>query len=253
MRAVLVLSVLGMALVRLTEEPLKIRIAPSVSVQSERFRLGEIAELAGGEETLRQALGAIELGASPLPGQKRSFTRQQLLTRLRQHGYDPAQFTIEMSDTIQITRTAQAVGASAVEQFARAEIQKRTGVDISRWRLENPPGEIALPEGTLAFTVEGAPRVSDRSALIEVAVQVNNETRARYSLRFQAPPSARTPLVRSGETVQVVVQSDGVVIEVSGVARASGAEGEVIPVYISETQKTIRARVVEKGRVEVVL
>lgn len=253
MRAVLVLSVLGMALVRLTDEPLRIRIAPSVSVSSTRFCLAEIAELAGGDEALRRALGAMELGASPLPGQKRTFTRQQLLTRLRQHGYDPTQFTIEMPDTIQITRVAQAVGASAVEQFARAEIQKRTGVDISRWRLENPPAEIALPEGTLNFVVEGTPRVSEKSALIEIAVQVNNETRARYSLRFQAPPSTRTPLVRAGETVQVVVQSGGVVIEVSGVARASGAEGEVIPVYVPETQKTVRARVAEKGRVEVVL
>jgi len=37
------------------------------------------------------------------------------------------------------------------------------------------------------------------------------------------------------------------------VARAAGAEGEVIPVYVPETQKTVRARVAEKGRVEVVL
>ncbi len=242
-----------MALVRLMEEPLKIRIAPSVSVQSERFRLAEIAELSGGDEALREAVGAIELGASPLPGQKRAFTRQQLMTRLRQHGYNPAEFTIEMPDAIQITRVAQAVGASAIEQFARAEIQKRSGVDISRWRLENPPNAIALPEGTLSFAVEGTPRVSETSALIAVAVQVNNETRARYSLRFQAPPSTRTPIVRVGETVQVVVQSGGVVIEVLGVARASGAEGEVITVYVPETQKTVRARVVEKGRVEVVL
>jgi flagella basal body P-ring formation protein FlgA len=37
------------------------------------------------------------------------------------------------------------------------------------------------------------------------------------------------------------------------VARASGAEGEIIPVYIPTTQKTVRARIVERGRVEVIL
>ena len=168
MHAVLVLGLLGMALVQLKDEPLTIRIAPSVSVGTERLRLDAIAELRGGEAQQRQALGAIELGASPLPGQKRKFTRAQLLTRLRQHGYPPEALRIEMPGTIEITRVAQSLGTESVDQFARAEIQKRTGIDIAQWRLENPPAESALPEGEIVLSVVGAPRISERTASIEI-------------------------------------------------------------------------------------
>lgn len=253
MHAVLVLGLLGMALVQLTDEPLTIRIAPSVSVGTDRFRLDAIAELRGGEAQQRMALGAIELGASPLPGQKRKFTRAQLLTRLRQHGFSPETLRIEMPDTIEITRVAQSLGTGAVEQFARAEIRQRTGIDIAQWRLENPPAESALPEGEIVLSVVGAPRVSERSAFIEIVASVNGRPQARYALRFVAPDRARQVRVRAGDAVQVVVRAGGVVVEVAGMARSAGAEGESIPVYIPETQKTVRARIVAKGRVEVVL
>lgn len=253
MQAVLVLGLLGMALVRLTDEPITIRIAPSVSVSAERFHLGAIAEIIGGDAETRQRLGAIELGASPLPGQKRRFTRQQVMTRLRQHGFQPSTLRFDMPDSIEITRTAQSLETNALEAFARAEIQKRTGVDLTDWRLENPPSNPALPQGEVSLTVGGTPRVSATTALIEVVVSVGGQERGRYALRFSAPARQRTLVVRAGETVRVEAKVEGVVVEVSGVARASGAEGEVIPVYISATQKTVRAHILEKGRVEVLL
>ncbi|MEN3000421.1 MAG: flagella basal body P-ring formation protein FlgA [Armatimonadota bacterium] len=257
MRAVLsLIATLGGVYALLTDEAiLRIRIEAEITAQAERFRLGDIASVEGGTPSQREQLKQIELGAAPLPGQKRLFTRQQLLTRLRQHGIDPQMLQIEMPDTVRITRMAQSLSMDALERFAQEQLTRFLGESAAHWQLERgkTTETLALPEGDLSFRLMGEPRIGTDTATLEVEVLVNGQPKAQRMLRFRTPQRARTLLVRSGETVQVQVRAEGVLLEVSGLARASGAEGEVIPVYIPTTQKTVRARVMDKGRVEVIL
>ncbi|BCW95206.1 MAG: flagella basal body P-ring formation protein FlgA [Fimbriimonadales bacterium] len=283
MNAVLILGMLWIATARLTEEPslqidcltqaqdvkaslntpldslstpvkqpvkATVRIPEQVAVQGARFRLGDIA-IAEGDETLCQTLLQIELGASPLAGQSRLFTRQQLLTRMRQHGIDPSAIQLEMPPNVRITRAAQALETSQLEQFARERLNAILGERAREWTLENPPAPATLPSGEVAFQLGSEPRVSAQSAILEVVALVENQPRARYLLRFKAPVQARQIAIRSGENVQVRIIADGVTLEVKGVARATGALEEIIPVYIPETQKTLRAQIVDTGVVEV--
>ncbi len=257
MRAVLgLIATIGWVSALLTDEvTVRLRIEAEVCVRSERFRLGEIALIEGGTPAQREHLKQIELGASPLPGQKRLFTRQQLLTRLRQHGIDPRTLQIQMPDTVCVARQAQSLSMDALTRFAQEQLKRMLGESAAHWQMEQekPSPPLALPEGVLSFQLLGEPRIGIDSATMEVQVLVDGQPKARYTLRFRAPRHARTLLVRSGETVQVQVRVEGVLLEVSGVARASGAEEEVIPVYIPTTQKTVRARIIDKGRVEVIL
>jgi hypothetical protein len=221
-----------------------------VTVSAARFQLGDIATVEG-DETLCQTLRQIELGASPLAGQSRLFTRQQLITRLRQHGVDLSNIQLEMPHTVRITRGAQSLDTTQLEQFAREQLRAVLGEAASEWTLENPPAPASIPSGAVSFRLEGEPRVASQSATLEVVALVENQPRARFLLRFKAPVKARQIAVRSGESVQVRVVADGVVLEVKGVARATGALDETIPVYIPETQKTLRAQIVDTGILEV--
>jgi hypothetical protein len=227
-----------------------VRIPESATVSTARFRLGDIAVVEG-DEALRQTLLQIELGASPLAGQSRLFTRQQLLTRLRQHGIDPNAIQLEMPNAVRITRGAQSLDTTQLEQFAREQLRAVLGEAASEWTLENPPAPASIPSGAVSFRLEGEPRVASQFATLEVVALVENQPRARYLLRFKAPAKPRHIAVRAGEAVQVRVVADGVVLEVKGVARATGALDETIPVYIPETQKTLRAQIVDAGVVEV--
>jgi hypothetical protein len=233
-------------------QPVKatIRIPEQATVSVARFRLSDIGTVEG-DQTLCQTLLQIELGASPLAGQSRLFTRQQLLTRLRQHGIDPSAIQLEMPSAVRITRGAQALDTTQLEQFAREQLKAVLGERATEWTLENPPAPASVPSGAVSFRLEGAPRVASQSATLEVVALVENQPRARYLLRFKAPAKPRQIAVRSGESVQVRVIADGVVLEVKGVARATGALDETIPVYIPETQKTLRAQIVDTGILEV--
>jgi hypothetical protein len=227
-----------------------VRVPESVTVSAARFQLGDIATVEG-DETLCQTLLRIELGASPLAGQSRLFTRQQLITRLRQHGVDLSAIQLEMPHTVRITRGAQSLDTTQLEQFAREQLRAVLGEAASEWTLENPPAPTSIPSGAVSFRLEGEPRVASQSATLEVVALVENQPRARYLLRFKAPAKPRSIAVRSGESVQVRIIADGVVLEVKGVARATGALDETIPVYIPETQKTLRAQIVDTGVLEV--
>jgi hypothetical protein len=227
-----------------------VRVPESVTVSAARFQLGDIGTVEG-DETLCQTLLQIELGASPLAGQSRLFTRQQLITRLRQHGVDLSNIQLEMPHTVRITRGAQSLDTTQLEQFAREQLKAVVGDAAREWTLENPPAPASIPSGAVSFRLEGQPRVASQSATLEVVALVENQPRARYLLRFKAPAKPRQVAVRSGESVQVRVVADGVVLEVKGVARATGALDETIPVYIPETQKTLRAQIVDTGVLEV--
>jgi hypothetical protein len=227
-----------------------VRVPESVTVSAARFQLGDIATVEG-DETLCQTLLRIELGASPLAGQSRLFTRQQLITRLRLHGMDLSVIQLEMPHTVRITRGAQSLDTTQLEQFAREQLKAVVGEAAREWTLENPPAPAAIPSGAVSFRLEGEPRVASQSATLEVVALVENQPRARFLLRFKAPAKPRQIAVRSGESVQVRVVADGVVLEVKGVARATGALDETIPVYIPETQKTLRAQIVDTGILEV--
>jgi hypothetical protein len=233
-------------------QPVKatIRIPEQATVSVARFRLSDIGSVEG-DEPLCQTLLQIELGVSPLAGQSRLFTRQQLLTRLRQHGIDPSVIQLEMPSAVRITRGAQALDTTQLEQFAREQLKAVVGERATEWTLENPPAPASVPSGAVSFRLEGAPRVASQSATLEVVALVENQPRARYLLRFKAPAKPRQIAVRSGESVQVRVVADGVVLEVKGIARATGALDETIPVYIPETQKTLRAQIVDTGILEV--
>lgn len=261
MVAVLMLGLLWTASARLTEGlhrsdktvQATIRIQAEFAVSGARFRLGDIATIETDDAALRERLAQIELGASPVAGQTRVFTKQQLLTRLRLHKIDLNAVRVEMPDSVRLTRTAHNLDPAQLEQFAREQLKAVLGEAAHEWTLENPPAPATVPSGAVEFRLEGAPRVATESATIAIIALVEGQPRAKYLLRFKAPQKTRPVAVRSGASVQVRVQSGGVILETRGVARATGAINEVIPVYIPDTQKTIRAQIVEPGVVEVKL
>jgi flagella basal body P-ring formation protein FlgA len=59
------------------------------------------------------------------------------------------------------------------------------------------------------------------------------------------------PMVQSGDVVAVRATADGVTVQGQAVAQQSGGEGDIIRVVNRESRRTLRARVVGPGKVEV--
>lgn len=79
--------------------------------------------------------------------------------------------------------------------------------------------------------------------------------KARTTLRANQPVRAdqveKVPLVKSGQIVTIVAENEVLKISVSGKARSSGAEGDIIRVQNLTSQKEIPARVIDASTVQV--
>ena len=79
--------------------------------------------------------------------------------------------------------------------------------------------------------------------------------RARTTIRANQPVRAdqveRVPLISSGQMVTIIAETDVLKISLTGKARSSGAEGDVIRVQNLTSLKEIPARVIDRSTVQV--
>lgn len=233
-----------------SSELAQIQIADSVTVSGKKLILGEIARIEGQDTRLCEQLKTLELGVSPVPGQKRAYTRQQLITRLRQHQIPLQQVSLNMPDKITIERRSQTMESSRLTDFAREQLRAVLGLEAEDWVLQTPPHALALPEGEIELKLEGSPQIGREQARITVAITQSDKALQRITLLFHAPARSRAILIKSGTQVVVRAVSEDVMIITTGVARGSGAAGEEIPVFLTETKKIVRAIVLDKETVE---
>ena len=77
--------------------------------------------------------------------------------------------------------------------------------------------------------------------------------KARTTIRANQPVRAdqveKVPLIKSGQMVTIIAESGVLKISVTGIARSSGAEGDVIRVQNLTSLKEIPARVIDSSTV----
>ena len=116
------------------------------------IRLAEIAEIAAADSALVARLGAVEVGAAPLPGLSRPLFQGDILTRLRAARFDPRTVRLVAPPSIRVTRSAAQVPADSIVTAARAALGD-PGPDMQyeplplAARLYIAPGKVELRAG----------------------------------------------------------------------------------------------------------
>jgi flagella basal body P-ring formation protein FlgA len=114
-----------------------------------------------------------------------------------------------------------------------------------------PRGHV-LSEEDLSETLTAYARA--KGALVETSRAVGQTL--RVSVRTGSPIRERdlekTAMVFKGETVTIIAQSGGLKVTALGQAKENGALGQTISVINQDSKKTIAAKVVGPGQVEVI-
>ncbi len=189
-----------------------VTVRPQSEVTGGWFTLGEIAEIKGGDKTLREKLTAMQVGVSPLPGLSRTIWPGDIIVRLRTIKLDTPQVKVEALPETKITRSSISVEADEVTKAALVAGQAAIK-DMPDASLEPVPGaqKAVLPTGKLlmmAGAFRGAPE--NGSIVIPMTMLVDGKVAQSIDVTLRVRRKAKVIVARRAIGAHEVVGSDDV-------------------------------------------
>lgn len=143
-----------------TTESISISIPAKVEVDSADVVLGQLGRVAATERDLTKQVEAVTIGRAPRAGHSRTISRDYILLRLRQSGYDPNVMTIVAPEKIMLSRRAVIISAVDLEMMVRAYIAANppfSGADMTITSVRIP-GDVLLPTGDVHHKIQYLPQ-----------------------------------------------------------------------------------------------
>lgn len=288
-------------------QQIKILLPQSSVINGEQYRLGEIAQIEGGDALLLEKLAKIIIGRSPLPGREITVTRSLILTRLRTQPVKTKQFVFPGLDSTSIKRAALKISGSDIEQVVLNHINESNTNSDLKPRLLTKIRDIFLPRGQVSYVIsskgkykkEGGYRnyevgfsidgkavrkvavrtylkiykeifvardtikrnhIIEETDLLKVRKNVDripreyvtnmNQLVGNISTRTINPSEAISastiktpPLVKSGDRLQIVFETQFLRLSAPGISLAKGRKGERIPVKNIDSKIVVFATV----------
>ncbi len=127
----------------------------TVESDTPHILLGQIIKIDSAPENLKARLSEIKIGRAAQAGQARHISREYILLRLRQSGFDPAHFDIRLPSKIQVRRSAVKITREEMEMMIRDHLlatppSNEAQVNITAVRIKN---DILLPKGKISHEV----------------------------------------------------------------------------------------------------
>lgn len=294
----------------------KINLFESTDIESAKILLGDIGKISGEDHLQVEKIKNVILGNAPLPGKKKSISRDLVISRMKLSGIDLAKIQIIAPDKIEIIRSSKKISHEKIKKIVLTFLDKtlpwdRDNVDIKDIRIRN---EIILPKGKITYKVVFPPNNDyvgltpltvyfyvngkfEKRLLVTVDIEVMSNivvTRkplGRYKLiteediylkrmnlaklpsnvitRYEDVLGMRTrrtinsnvalrpdlvelpPLIKRGDIVKIIVESEGLKVTTLGQAKQKGRRGEMIKVINVDSNKAIYARVLDASSVKV--
>lgn len=210
-----------------------IRLREQSIVTNAQFTLGDVADFVGVDTQTETRLKTVVLGSSPLPGLERVLTREQVLIRLRQHGFQSEAFEIVMPARAVVRREAHSLPPQQIAEVAIEKLRQSVGLpEDAQVECDPAPRALSLPHSRVQITA-GEPRALG-AGLYTVPVQVVCEGAAPVTLnvrlrtKFLREAVVATRAIHTGEaidpdaialqTVAVLDESDDLITDPSEVA-----------------------------------
>ncbi len=205
----------------------------------DRVTLAEVLPALAGS-----ALGALDLGAAPSPGEVRVVRASDVRRAIRAAGRDAR--GLDIPRATRVRRDARRLDRAEVERLLRPAVESALApCDVEALEL---PASLVLPAGTPTVSVEAeAPRASGRVAAPLLVRVAGREQRVLASARVACP----APVVTAGARVRIVVAIGAVRASAPGIVGQPGRPGDEVRVTNLDTRSQLRGRVVDAHTVEV--
>ena len=133
-----------------------ISIADTVEVDNTEILLGQLAEVKSTNTDLVQALEQVRIGRAPAAGRSRSISRDYILLRMRQSGFDPSRMKITIPNKVNLTRRAITISAADLEMMVREYVAANPLYQGAEMTIKSVriPGDVMLPKGDIRHEIQ---------------------------------------------------------------------------------------------------
>ena len=135
------------------EQQIKVFLPPSSVINSDEYRLGEIAQLEGEDVLLLEKISQTVIGRSPLPGRKLTVTRSLILSRLRSQKINIKRFVFPGSESSSIQRAALKITGRDIDQVVLKHIREANSNEDLKPRILAKTRDIFLPRGQVSYVI----------------------------------------------------------------------------------------------------
>ena len=135
------------------EQQIKVFLPPSSVINSDEYRLGEIAQLEGEDVLLLEKISQTVIGRSPLPGRKLTVTRSLILSRLRSQKINIKRFVFPGSESSSIQRAALKITGKDIDQVVLKHIREANNNKDLKPRILAKTRDIFLPRGQVSYAI----------------------------------------------------------------------------------------------------
>ena len=135
------------------EQQIKVFLPPSSVINSDEYRLGEIAQLEGEDVLLLEKISQTVIGRSPLPGRKLTVTRSLILSRLRSQKINIKRFVFPGSESSSIQRAALKITGKDIDQVVLKHIRESNKNEDLKPRLLAKTRDVFLPRGQVSYVI----------------------------------------------------------------------------------------------------
>lgn len=172
----------------IARQTVEISLRPAVVIHRAQVRLGDVADLAGGDQRLLSQLRAMRLGAAPRTGSI-NLGRAEIERWVRRHaaGRQP-QWRWSGAAEVEISAARQRVAGSEIGAVARAALQHWLAARSERSEIEQSGSlnDIMAPGGQLSMAARALPEGEPRSRMqLWVEVRVDEHLMLAVPVSFQ--------------------------------------------------------------------
>ena len=225
-----------------------IHVAGKNEINASTVLFGDIAVITGEDSSVVDMLKGIEIGIAPLPGRSRQFSADSISIRLKQNNVDLSQVTMEIPDTIEVTRGSVMITQEKLKEIVEEFIVANMPWDKNRARITDVrvSENVVLPKGSIAYKVSPSNH-TDYLGSVLVAIEFCVDREYRKKIWANADISVLTDVVVSAKPLGrfMVITEDDLAVEQHDLADLPGdALLRVDEVVGKRTRRTVGSKVV---------
>lgn len=156
-----------------------LEIPETVVLKGSKITLKELGTLKGGTTEIVALLQRVDLGATPRPGERRTFSKGYLSFIMQQYGLAD-RLSLEMPEEVTVKVNSTCILGAEIEETIQALCREKKADLIKKWvELSNLPKEVWLSQGNWkieAFPVGPLPEVG--RALFKVVFSNGKENKS---------------------------------------------------------------------------